>query len=154
MSGTEVNMCMWSLLAVCTWIIWIMLKKKVTNSVVRECQIVEWDASDSSPNCADNISWDWLELKRRVVKEALQTQHEVILSNIYEGKPTKDTETSMGIYKTKQIWPPKKTPKQKKSLEHHILFHNNWWFNRSPFLPGTDLVLQDQTSVIFFQDAR
>lgn len=74
-----------------------MLEEKVTNSEVRECQIVEWDASDSSPKCADNIVWDWLGLKRGAVKETLQTQHEIMLANICEGKPKKDIETSKGI---------------------------------------------------------
>lgn len=134
MSSTEVNVCMWSLLAVHTQRIWVMLEEKVTNSVVRECQTVEWDASDSSPNCADNIVWDWLRLKRGAVKETLQTPHEIVLASINEGKPKKDTETSKGIQKTKQPWSPKKSQNKKKCPKHHLLFHNNQWFNPSPFL--------------------
>ena len=99
MSGIEGDVHMWALLVSCLYTTYL------SNSAVRECQIVEWDVSDSLPTCADNIEI-WLGLKCSAVKEKFQAQHEIILSNIYEGKPTKDAKTSKG--KTNK---PEKTPK-------------------------------------------
>lgn len=97
MSGTEGNAHMWSLIVSCLYTVYLSnVGGKMTNSSVRECQIVEWDASDSLPNCTDNIVWDGLRRKSSAVKEAFQAQHEIILI-FYEGKLTKDAETSKGI---------------------------------------------------------